>query len=83
MSLILFFSPFPHGEVYCFPVAAAASGGLIFLLVVEGIGDFLAAVEGADEDEEGPAGHDEAEGAGGRVAFVICGRGKTNQFSSA
>ena len=43
-------------------------------MVVEGVGDFLASVEWAYEDEEGSASDDEAEGAGGCVAFVICGR---------
>ena len=51
---------------------------ILLLLVVEGVGDFLASVEGAYQDEEGPASHDEAEGAGGCVAFVICGRGSVS-----
>ena len=45
---------------------------IVLFRVVEGVGDFLASVQGAYEDEEGPAGDDEAEGAGGRVAFVVC-----------
>lgn len=39
----------------------------------ERIRNLLAAVEGADKDEEGAAGDDEAEGSVGGVACVVCG----------
>lgn len=44
---------------------------LLVLLRHEGIGYLLAAVHGRDEDEEGAARDDEAEGARGGVAVVV------------
>ena len=44
---------------------------ILLHLVVEGVRNLLAPVQRADEYEEGAAGHDEAEGAGGCVAFVV------------
>ena len=85
--MTLFFQRFFHSggglvgfmSLFSFSWGSLASqslhlGRLILLLVVEGVGDFLASVEWAYEDEEGSASHDEAEGTGGCVAFVICGR---------
>ena len=45
---------------------------LILLLIVEWIRDLLASVHWAYEYEECSASYDEAKGAGGCVAFVIC-----------
>lgn len=45
----------------------------LFLLLQEGVRDDLAAVDGADDDQEGAAHNDEAEGAGRLVSFVVCG----------
>jgi hypothetical protein len=51
-----------------------AEGGLIsFLFLHEGIGDFFAAVDGRDNDEEGATSNNEAELAVPDVAFVVCG----------
>ena len=48
---------------------------MLDLLVVfglhEGVLDFFAAVDGGDEDEKGAAGDEEAERAGGGVAFFV------------
>lgn len=43
-----------------------------FFLLHEGIGDFLAAVEGRDDDEKGAASDDEAKLAVADVAFFVC-----------
>jgi hypothetical protein len=49
-----------------------AEGGLIsFLFLHEGIGDFFAAVDGRDNDEEGATSNNEAEPAVPDVAFVV------------
>lgn len=45
---------------------------LILLLIVERIRDLLAPIQWAYEYEKCSASHDEAKGAGGCVAFVIC-----------
>lgn len=45
--------------------------GSVVVGVEERIGDDLASVDGADEDEEGAAGDYETEGAGGFVALVV------------
>lgn len=37
----------------------------------EGVLDFFAAVDGGDEDEKGAAGDEEAERAGGGIAFFV------------
>jgi hypothetical protein len=37
----------------------------------EGILDFFAAVDGCNEDEQGAASNEEAEGSGGSVAFIV------------
>ena len=48
-------------------------GGLSsFLFLHEGIGDFFAAVDGRDNDEEGATSNDQAELAVPDVAFVVC-----------
>ena len=48
---------------------------MLDLLVVfglhEGVLDFFAAVDGGDEDEEGATSDEEAERAGGSVAFFV------------
>jgi hypothetical protein len=50
-----------------------AEGGLnSFLFLHEGIGDFFAAVDGRDNDEEGATSNDEAELAVTDVTFVVC-----------
>ena len=50
-------------------------GGLVsfLFLLCEGIGDFFAAVDGRDNDEEGATSNNEAELAVPDVAFVVCG----------
>lgn len=49
-----------------------ASSILSFLTCLEGIRDLAAAVNGVDGCEEGATSDDEAEGAGGLVAGVVC-----------
>ena len=44
----------------------------VILGLHEGVGDLFAAVDGADEDEEGAANDDEAEGSSRFVSVVIC-----------
>lgn len=64
----------PHGEGFASLLAQHLERLILLFLIVERVGDFLASVKWAYEDEEGSASHDEAEGAGGCVAFVICSR---------
>ena len=45
---------------------------LVLLLVIEGVRNLLASIQWAYEYEQCSASHDQAKGAGGCVAFVIC-----------
>lgn len=68
---ILHSRPLVRGGSY--KASLRPSSGLLGLR--KGIGNLLAAVDGGDDDEQGAAGDDEAEGARGLVSFLICARG--------